>query len=63
MGWRREIRERITELEARKLWLEEARARAWDEAADEGDLQREAEIKAELKEISEQINDLRASLE
>ena len=63
MGWRREIRDRIAELEARKLWLEEARARARDEAADEGDLQREAEIKAELKEISEQINDLRASLE
>jgi uncharacterized protein YdbL (DUF1318 family) len=62
MGWRREIRDRIAELEARKLRLEEARARARDEATDEGDL-REAEIRAELKEISEQINDLRASLE
>ena len=45
------------------MWLGAARARARDEATYEGDLQREAKIKAELKEISELINDLRASLE
>jgi hypothetical protein len=38
--------------------LEEARVRA----SDEGD-HLEAELRAELQQISEQINDLRASLE
>jgi hypothetical protein len=62
LGWRREIRDRIAELESRRLRLEEARVRASDEGTDEGD-RLEAELRAELQQISEQINDLRASLE
>jgi hypothetical protein len=42
--------------------LEEARTRAQAEGTDEGD-RREAALRTELKEVSEQINDLRASLE
>jgi hypothetical protein len=42
--------------------LEEARVRASNEGTDEGD-RLEAELRAELQQISEQINDLRASLE
>jgi hypothetical protein len=62
MGWRSEIRDRIAELEARRARLEAARTRAQNEGTDEGD-HREAELRAELTEISHQINDLRASLE
>jgi hypothetical protein len=42
--------------------LEEARTRAQAEGTDEGD-HLEAELRTELQQISEQINDLRASLE
>ena len=62
LGWRREIRDRIAELESHRLRLEEARVRASDEGTDEGD-HLEAELRVELQKISEQINDLRASLE
>jgi hypothetical protein len=62
LGWRREIRDRIAELESRRLRLEEARVRASDEGTDEGD-RLEAELRAELQQLSEQIKDLRASLE
>ena len=62
MGWRREIRDRISELKSRRLRLEEARVRARDESTDEGD-RLEAELRAELQQVSKQLNDLRASLE
>jgi hypothetical protein len=42
--------------------LEEARVRARDESTDEGD-RLEAELRAELQQVSKQLNDLRASLE
>jgi hypothetical protein len=62
LGWRREIRDRIAELESHRVRLEEERVRARDEATEEGE-RLEAELRAELQQISEQINDLRASLE
>ena len=42
--------------------MEDARTRAQDEGTDES-ARLEAELRAELTEISQQINDLRASLE
>jgi uncharacterized protein YPO0396 len=62
LGWRREIRDRIAELESHRVRLEEERVRARDEATEEGE-RLEAELRAELQQIGEQINDLRASLE
>jgi hypothetical protein len=62
LGWRREIRDRIAELESRRLRLQEARVRAREEGTDEGD-RLEAELGIELQQVSEQIKDLRASLE
>jgi hypothetical protein len=62
LGWRREIRDRIAELESRRLRLQEARVRACEEGTDEGD-RLEAELGIELQQVSEQIKDLRASLE
>jgi hypothetical protein len=62
LGWRREIRDRVAELESRRLTLEEARVRAHEEGTNEGD-RLEAELGVELQQIGEQINDLRASLE
>jgi hypothetical protein len=61
MGWRREIRERIAELEQR-LRLEEERRRARRLGGPEGE-RLEAELRAKLQEISHHIDDLRASLE
>jgi hypothetical protein len=62
MGWRRENRDQIAELEALSLRLEEARTRAQAKGTDEGD-SLEAEFRAELQRISKLINGLRASLE
>jgi hypothetical protein len=62
MGWRREIRDRIAELEQRRLLLEDARLRARRLGGPEGE-RLEEEARAELQQISRQINDLRASLE
>jgi hypothetical protein len=62
MGWRREIRERIAELEQQRLQLEEERRRARKRGAPEGE-RLEAETKERLQEISHHIDDLRASLE
>jgi hypothetical protein len=61
MGWRREIRERIAELEQR-LRLEEERRRARRLGGPEGE-RLEAELRAKLQEISHHIDDLRASLQ
>jgi coenzyme F420-reducing hydrogenase delta subunit len=61
MGWRQEIRDRIAELEQRRLLLEDERLRARMLGSPEGE--RLEEARAKLQEISHQINDLRASLE
>jgi hypothetical protein len=61
MGWRREIRDRIAELEQR-LRLEEQRRRARRLGGPEGE-RLEADLRAKVQEISHHIDDLRASLE
>ena len=62
MGWRREIRDRIAELEQQRLRLEEQRRRARRLGGPEGE-RLEAEAKERLQEITHHIDDLRASLE
>jgi hypothetical protein len=62
MGWRREIRDRIAELEQQRLRLEDERLRARMLGGPEGE-RLEEEAGAELQEIAQQINDLRAALE
>ena len=61
MGWRREIRERIAELEQQRLRLEEERRRARRLGGPEGE-RLEAELGAKVQQISNHIDDLRASL-
>ena len=61
MGWRREIRERIAELEQQRLRLEEERRRARTLGGPEGE-RLEAELSAKVQQISNHIDDLRASL-
>jgi hypothetical protein len=61
MGWRREIRDRIAQLEQQRLRLEERR-RARRLGGPEG-ARLEAEVRAKLQETSHHIDDLRASLE
>jgi len=60
MGWRREIRDRIAELEQQRLRLEEERRRERMLGGPEGE---RLEAKERLEEISHHIDDLRASLE
>ena len=62
MGWRREIRERIAELEQQRLRLEEQRRRARRLGGPEGE-RLEAEAKERLQEITHHIDDLKASLQ
>jgi hypothetical protein len=62
MGWRREVRDRIAELEQQRLRLEEQRRRARRLGTAEGE-RLEAELRARVQEISHYIDDLRASLE
>ena len=61
MGWRREIRERIAELEQQRLRLEAERRRARRLGGPEGE-RLEAEVRTKLQQISHHIDDLRASL-
>ena len=61
MGWRREIRERIAELEQQRLRLEQERRRARRLGGPEGQ-RLETELRAKLQEIGHHIDDLRASL-
>jgi hypothetical protein len=61
MGWRREIRERIAELEQQRLRLEAERRRASRLDGPEGE-RLEAELSAKVQQISNHIDDLRASL-
>ena len=62
MGWRREIRDRIAELEQQRLRLEEQRRRARRLGGPEGE-RLEAEAKERLQEITHHIDDLKASLQ
>jgi hypothetical protein len=62
MGWRREIRDRIAELEQLRLRLEEQRRRARRLGGPEGE-RLEADLRAKVQEISHHIDELRASLE
>ena len=61
MGWRREIRDRIAELEQQRLRLEAQRRRARRLGGPEGE-RLEAELSAKVQEIGHHIDDLRASL-
>ena len=61
MGWRREIRERIAELEHQRLRLEEQRRRVRRVGGPEGE-RLEAQLRANLQEIGHHTDDLRASL-
>ena len=61
MGWRREIRDRIAELEHQRLLLEQQRRRARRLGGAEGE-RLEAELRAKVQQISHHIDDLRASL-
>ena len=61
MGWRREIRDRIAELEQQRLRLEEQRRRARNLGGPEGE-RLEAELSAKVQEIRHHIDDLRTSL-
>ena len=61
MGWRREIRDRIAELEHQRLRLEEQRRRAFWRGGAEGE-RLEAELSAKVQEIGHHIDDLQASL-
>ena len=61
MGWRREIRERIAELEHQRLRLEAERRRTRRLGGPEGQ-RLEAELRAKVQQISHHIDDLRASL-
>ena len=62
MGWRREVRERIAELEQQRLQLEAERRYARRLGGPEGE-RLEVELRAKVQQISHNIDDLRASLE
>ncbi len=62
MGWRREIRDTIAQLEARRLQLEQLKLRAQWIGGPEG-RGIEERTRDRIQEISQRINDLRASLE
>jgi hypothetical protein len=60
MCWRREIRDRIAELEQQRFRLEEQRRLPRRLGGPEGELL-EAELRAKVQQISHHIADLRAS--
>jgi exonuclease VII small subunit len=62
MGWRREIRDVIAQLEQQRSRLEEVRERAKRQGGPEGE-RLEAQATARLREIEQRIADLRTSLE
>ena len=62
MGWRREVREIIAQLEQQRARLEEVRLRARRQGGPEGECL-EARATARLRDIEQRIHDLRASLE
>jgi hypothetical protein len=62
MGWRREVREVIAQLEQQRSRLEEVRERARRQGGPEGE-RLEAQATDRLRDIEKRIHDLRASLE
>jgi hypothetical protein len=62
VGWRREVREAIAQLEQQRARLAEVRRRARRQSGPEGE-RLEAQATARMREIEQQIEDLRASLE
>ena len=62
ISWRDEVEARLAELELIRLELEETRKSARNVGGPAGE-RLEAKVKDVIKEISEQINDLRGSLE
>jgi transposase len=62
IGWRREVRDRIAELEHLRSQLQETRISARNVGGAEGE-RLEAKVGAMIEKIGKQIDDLRASLE
>ena len=62
MGWRREIREMIAQLEEQRARLEQVKLRAQRQGGPEGE-RLEAQTEARLQDIEERIKGLRDSLE
>lgn len=62
MGWSREVRELIAQLEQQRSRLEGVRKRARKQGDPEGE-RLEALATARLRQIEQQIDDLRATLE
>jgi hypothetical protein len=62
MGWSTEVRELIAQLEQQRSRLEDVRECARKQGAPEGE-RLEAQATARLRQIEQQIDDLRASLE
>jgi hypothetical protein len=62
MGWRREVREVIAQLEQQRARLEQVRERARRQGGPEGG-RLEAQATARLRDIEQRIHDLRRSLE
>jgi hypothetical protein len=62
MGWRREVREVIAQLEQQRARLEEVRQRARRQGGSEGE-RLDEQATARLREIEKRIDDLRTSLE
>jgi hypothetical protein len=62
MGWRREIRDVIAQLEDQRTRLEQVRERARRQGGPEGE-RLVALTEARLRDVEQQLRDLRASLE
>ena len=62
MGWPREVREIIAQLEQQRARLEEVRQRARRQGGPDGE-RLEAQATARLRDIEKRIHDLRTSLE
>jgi hypothetical protein len=62
MGWRREVRELIAQLEQQRARLEQVRERARRQGGSEGE-RLEAQATARLQDIEQRIHDLRRALE
>jgi hypothetical protein len=62
MGWRREVRELIAQLEQQRARLEQVRERARRLGGSEGE-RLEVQATAQLQDIEQRIHDLRRALE
>jgi exonuclease VII small subunit len=62
MGWRREIRDVIAQLEDQRTRLEQVRERARRQGGPEGE-RLVAQTEARLRDVEQRLRDLRASLE